>query len=197
LACEKIKASPLQVKDSNKRIFNVDRHIGLAITGRIPDGMIVLERARKEAENYKEFFGIPITGRILTERIANYIHAHTLYGQFRPFGVNITIVSHDNNEDFLYAIDNTGVFRRYYAVATGKGKQIAKTMLEKIGRNQDCRQNLEMIAKTIVSAHEEFKEKTYEFEASWISDETHHQHVFVDFTLREELKNKAEEELDE
>lgn len=197
LASEKIKKSPLQVIDSNKRIFNVDKHIGFAITGRLPDGLVVLERARKEAENYRDFFGLPITGKILTERISNYIHAHTLYGQFRPFGIAITIASFDKGQHFLYMIDNSGIFRKYYGVATGKGKQVAKTFLEKIDRTKTCKENLLMVSKGIVSAHEEFKEKTYEFEASWICEESGNKHVFIQRGIREQMRVKAEEELDE
>ena len=197
LACEKIKRSPLQVIDSNKRIFNVDKHIGLVITGRLPDGLVVLERARKEAENYRDFFGLPITGRILTERISNYIHAHTLYGQFRPFGIAITIASYDNGKYFLYMIDNSGVYRKYFGVATGKGKQIAKTYLEKIDRTKTCKDNLFMVSKAVVHAHEEFKEKTYEFEASWICSDSHGKHVFINREVREDMRQKAEDELDE
>ncbi len=74
----------------------------MGITGRIPDGHIVIQRARKEAEGYLENYGINITGAILTERIANYIHAHTLYGNYRPLGVTMTVASHDNGKSYLY-----------------------------------------------------------------------------------------------
>lgn len=34
----------------------------MAISGRLPDGMVIVERARKEAESYKANFGVPISG---------------------------------------------------------------------------------------------------------------------------------------
>lgn len=83
--------------------------------------MVVVERARKEAESYKENFGIPITGQILTERLANFIHAHTLYGQFRPLGVEILIASRDADKNFLFKIENNGNFKGYFGVTSGKG----------------------------------------------------------------------------
>lgn len=62
LASEKIKASKLQAKSSDRRIFSVDEHIGLGICGRVPDGMIILNRARMECEGYWRNYGIPISG---------------------------------------------------------------------------------------------------------------------------------------
>lgn len=52
LATEKIRASRLQAKSSDRRIFSVDDHIGIGICGRIPDGKVIVSRARVEAENY-------------------------------------------------------------------------------------------------------------------------------------------------
>ena len=163
MAAENIKRSPLQVRDSNKRILNVEKHIGIAISGRLSDGMVVVERARKEAESYKNNFGIPISGQILTERIANFMHAYTLYGYFRPLGVEILVASRDRGKNFLFKIENTGNFKGYFGVTAGKGNQTAKTYLEKADRTKSCQDNMKNVALAIAAAHEEFKEKTYEF----------------------------------
>ncbi len=197
LACEKIKRSPLQVRDSNKRIFSIDTHIALAVCGRLADGMIVVKRARSEAESYKESFGIPITGTILTERIANYIHAHTLYGNYRPLGISVVIASRDNNKNFLYRIENSGAFKGYFGCTAGKGHQVAKNYLEKIDRTKSCKEALDLVALSIVAAHEEFKEKTFEFEVSWIVEENNYKHKYLDWEQRVKLKDEAEEKLDE
>jgi 20S proteasome subunit alpha 7 len=53
LATEKIIGSKLQAKSSDRRIFSVDEHIGVGICGKITDGMIVVQRARIECENYR------------------------------------------------------------------------------------------------------------------------------------------------
>lgn len=97
LAAEKNLLSKLQCKSSDQRIFTVEQDIGLGIQGRIPDGMIVLSRARSECENYKDNFGVPIPGEILAERLANFVHAHTLYGAYRPLGCEIFLSCKDAN----------------------------------------------------------------------------------------------------
>lgn len=62
LASEKIRSSRLQAKNSDKRIFSVDSHVGVAICGRVPDGMVIVSRARHECEGYRKSFGVPISG---------------------------------------------------------------------------------------------------------------------------------------
>ena len=197
LGCEKIKQSPLLVKDSNRRIFNIETHIGMAICGRISDGMNVMYRAREEAEQYKINFGIPISGAVLAERVANYVHAYTLYGAYRPFGATFLIASMDNGKPHLYKIENSGAMRGYFGCSDGKGKQVAKNEIEKVSREEFCDQALVKVAKAIVKAHEEFKEKTYEFEASWVGSHTGGSHELIDWNLRNELRKQAEDELDE
>ena len=114
--------SRLLVKDSNRRIFNIDRHIGMVviilfdqiICGHIPDGKNVVNRARREAQAYRDNYGTPITGKVLTERVAGYVHAHTLYSYYRNLGVGIMIATYDNGKYSLFSIDNTGNFYVMY-----------------------------------------------------------------------------------
>ena len=83
----------METADGNHRIFNIDKHIGLAICGRLPDGKNVVSRARKECDGYRDNFGRNLPGPILADRLANYIHAHTCYGQFRPLGIAVFLAS--------------------------------------------------------------------------------------------------------
>ena len=92
LATEKILVSKLQAKSSDRRIFAVDEHIIIGICGWIPDGMLVISRARMECENSRSNFGVPISGQILTQRLANFVHAHTLYGSYRPLGCELFVI---------------------------------------------------------------------------------------------------------
>jgi len=197
LACEKIRQSPLLVKDANKRIFNIETHIGIAICGRVPDGMIVIERAREEAEQYRTNFGVPISGAVLAERVANFVHAYTLYGAYRPFGATFFLASYDEGKPYLYKIENSGSVIGYFGCTDGKGKQVAKTELEKVERDENVETALAKVARAIVRAHEEFKEKTYEFEASWVGAFNQGRHAIIEYEKRSELRKQAEDELDE
>ena len=37
------------------------------------------------------------------------MHAHTLYGAIRPFGVSVILASYENDEPKLFAIEPSGV----------------------------------------------------------------------------------------
>ncbi len=62
---------------------------------------------------------------------------------------------------------------------------------------QGTEEDLKKVAKAIVSAHEEFKEKTYEFEVSVISEQSQFKHRVIEYSLRETLRRNAEEEIEE
>ena len=49
------------------------------------------------------------------------MHAHTLYGQFRPLGIDILIASRDSGQSYLFKIEPSGSFRGYFGVSSGKG----------------------------------------------------------------------------
>eukprot|EP00961_Rhodomonas_salina_P237008 3203521-Rhodomonas_salina.5 len=51
---------------------------GLAVSGLLADGRQLVNRARDEAASYKEFYGEPIPGRVLAERLAGFVHAYTM-----------------------------------------------------------------------------------------------------------------------
>jgi 20S proteasome subunit alpha 7 len=70
----------------------------------------VLNRARKEAQGYRENYGIPITGKVLVERLAMYVHAHTMYGSYRPLGVGIIVATCDEKDYSLFMVDPSGSY---------------------------------------------------------------------------------------
>jgi len=106
--------SRLLKEDSNRVIFHIENHIGCVLTGNIPDGKNVIHRAKQEADSYRDNYGIPITGRVLVERMSMYIHAHTLYGAYRPLGTGMIIAACDDGVFTLYMVDPSGA---YYVAA--------------------------------------------------------------------------------
>ena len=59
-AVEKIVESKLYEKSANKRIFKIDRHIGMAVSGLLADGRALVDRAANEAAAYRADFGSSI-----------------------------------------------------------------------------------------------------------------------------------------
>lgn len=93
-------------------------------------------------------------------------------------------------------IDPSGTVRGYYGCAVGKGKQNAKTEVEKLDlSSMTCRELVKEVAKVIYSVHDEVKDKHFELELSWIGKETRGTHQLVPQELYEEAKKFAEESL--
>lgn len=76
---EKLVISKMLVENSNRRSFPVDRHAGVAIAGVAADGRAIVNRAMAEASQYKSFYGDPIPGHVLAERLGTYVHVFNLY----------------------------------------------------------------------------------------------------------------------
>ena len=128
------QVSKMLVAGSNRRIFGLDSHAGIAVTGLSADGRQLVNRAREEAQSYADSYGSKVVPSILANRLALYMHYFTLHASLRPFGSTALIAAFD--EDLktpeLYMMEPSGVCFRYFGCAAGKGAQAAKTELEKV-----------------------------------------------------------------
>lgn len=131
-AVEKIVTSKLYEAGTNKRIFNIDQHVGMAVSGLISDARQIVEIARSEASSYKSQYGIGIPLKYLNERVSMYMHAYTLYSAVRPYGCSVILGAYEHDGPAMYMIDPSGVSYGYYGCAVGKAKQSAKTEIEKL-----------------------------------------------------------------
>lgn len=197
LGVEKIITSKMLVQGStgNRRIQSVDVHAGVAMCGLAADARQIVNKAREEAANYRSFYGSPIPGNVLAERLAMDVHMHTLYWYLRPYGASVLVASYDDKGPQLYMIEPSGVYYRYHGVAIGKGKQGAKTELEKVDfKSVTCRQAVKEIARIIYYLHDEVKDKPFELELTWVCDESGRKHTLVPEELRQEAIKYAVEE---
>lgn len=199
-------AKPLQHKmlleSSGKRIHSVDTGAGVAMTGFIPDGRQVVNRAREEAASYLETYGSTVPPKILAERMAHYMHYFTLHGSLRPFGASCLLAAYDEDtkEHSLYMVEPNGVAYSFYACAAGKGRQPAKTELEKLDLHKSpitTAEAVKQISRIIYMLHDESKDKPFELEMSWVSAESEWKHVGVPLSVKEESVKWAKEQLEE
>jgi 20S proteasome subunit alpha 7 len=206
LGVEKYMHSVLQVPDTNPATYTIDTHIGAIISGKIPDGRNVIQRAIGEAEGYRNNYGVPIPTHILAQRISSYYQVHTCYHGARPLGCAIILAGHDgakdalnqnNGKDSLYMIEPSGKVYGYKACTSGKNRQITRPELEKGDfASKTCREALPLVSKMLSMGNKDAREKRFEFEASWICSETNRVHKSIDKLLRNDAKQWAEEEIE-
>ena len=68
-AVEKIVTSKLYEKGANRRIFNIDTHVGMATAGVIADSRCIADIASDEAATYRSDYGSPIPLSFLLQRL--------------------------------------------------------------------------------------------------------------------------------
>lgn len=198
MAVEKLIVSTLHERNSNMRIFNIDRHIGIAIAGLLADARHIVEIARDEAASYRSEYGCTIPLKYLTQRVSMYMHQYTLYGALRPFGASVLLSSYIEEKAELFMIDPSGVSWGYNACAIGKAKQAAKTEIEKIDFSKiTCKEALKEAAKIIYTVHDEVKDKTFDLQLSWVGKESDSRHGLVSEELKVEAEDYAKQSMED
>eukprot|EP00271_Cylindrocystis_brebissonii_P014592 TRINITY_DN35990_c0_g1_i1.p1 TRINITY_DN35990_c0_g1~~TRINITY_DN35990_c0_g1_i1.p1 ORF type:complete len:252 (+),score=47.98 TRINITY_DN35990_c0_g1_i1:143-898(+) len=192
MGVEKLIVSKMLVEGSNRRIHAVDRHVGIAMAGLVADGRQVVNRGRAEANGYKSQYGDPIPIKVLCDRLASYVHLFTLYWWTRPCGASVIIGGYDQEGPQLYMVEPSGVSYKYFGTAIGKGRQAAKTEIEKLKlKEMTCREGVKAVAKIIYSVHDEAKDKAFELELGWACEESNRLYQRVPDALFEEAKAAA------
>jgi 20S proteasome subunit alpha 7 len=183
------------------------------------DGRQIVNRAVEECTNYKEyadlrahirwynaigilfhpckfcrFYGEPMPGHVLAERLGAYLHLFNLYGYLRPFGTAHLMATRDEfNGHALFLLETSGVANRFYGTAVGKHRQAAKTEIEKLDLNTlTCREALQHVAKMFVTQRDDAK--PYDLEMGWLTEENGwvYQAVPIEMVKQAEAAAKAQ-----
>ena len=127
-----LKRQPGNLSGFQKKIIEVDDHIGVAISGLTSDARVLSRYMRNECLNHKYVFNTPmITGR-LVRKVADKSQVHTQQAGRRPYGVGLLVIGYDaSSGPHLYETCPSGNFYDYKAQALGSRCQSAKTYLEK------------------------------------------------------------------
>ncbi|KCV68430.1 hypothetical protein H696_04724 [Fonticula alba] len=197
LGVEKLIVNKLAYAPANKRIYHVGENIGVAAAGLLADARALVSRFREEYDHFKEFNSTVITGRVLCGRVARFAHAYTLHSSVRPFGVTALLASHSKeNGPELFMIEPSGVAMRYFACAAGKGRQAARTELEKLDWMQlTAVEAVTHVIRILHIAHESNKEKPFDIDVSWICEQSDYKHEFVPDHIFQEAQRAALEAL--
>jgi 20S proteasome subunit alpha 7 len=188
---------------SYKRIHTCDSHIGVASTGFLPDARVLVQRTVEEAADWQEQYGGKIPPHVLAERLGSYVHYFTLHGALRPFGAAAVIAGFDEDtkECSLQLLEPNGAPYSYFGVATGKGKQAAKTELEKLNFHKTpipADEAVKQILRILHLLHREQKDaKPIEVEVSWICEASGWKHQPVPKDILKQAEEWAKEQLEE
>ena len=102
----------LIVPESIEKVFEVDEHLGAAISGMIADGHALIGKAQVSAQQYRITYNDPADIVLLIKEISAEMQAFTQYGGARPYGVSILFGGIKSDKPMLYMLEPSGIFFR-------------------------------------------------------------------------------------
>jgi 20S proteasome subunit alpha 6 len=146
-----------------EKVFKIDDHCGIAISGLTADARVLAEYMRMECLNHKYVFDGPMNVGRLVAQIGDKAHDKTLWSGKRPYGVGLLVQGweEDQQRATVYETSPTGDYFEYIAFSIGDRSQPARTYLERHFESFYDTQGQEALIKHAVTAlHAAFKQDT-------------------------------------
>jgi len=121
--------SVLMDGDSIDKIFQVDEHIGVAISGLHADSRALINYARVQAQSFRLTYDEPARLNMLVKTIADMKQIYTQYGGIRPFGCALFFIGIDAAGTQIFTTSPSGIYRSFKAYAIGTGEASAREYL--------------------------------------------------------------------
>ena len=122
--------SILMDADSIDKIFQVDEHIGVAISGLHADSRALINYARVQAQSFRLTYDEPVRLNMLVKSIADMKQMYTQYGGIRPFGCALFFIGIDASGTQIFTTSPSGIYRSFKAYALGSGEASARDFLK-------------------------------------------------------------------
>lgn len=130
LSAERKKTNRLVEKGSVEKVFQIDKHIGIAAAGLIADARVLIDKARIKAQTNRLRYDEVMSVESLAEEIGDIKQAHTQTGGVRPYGTKFLIGGVGETGPHLFETDPSGAIAEYNAHAIGGGAEKAIDVLE-------------------------------------------------------------------
>lgn len=129
LAAQIKVASTLMDGDSIDKLFQVDEHIGVAISGLHADARALINHARIQAQSFRLTYDEPVRLNMLAKAIADLKQQYTQFGGVRPWGCALFFIGIDASGTQIYTTSPSGIYRSFKAYAIGTGEASAREYL--------------------------------------------------------------------
>ncbi len=116
--------------DSIDKIFQVDQHIGVAISGLHADSRTLINYARIQAQSFRLTYDEPVRLNMLAKSIADLAQQYSQFGGIRPFGCALFFIGIDTLGTHIFTTSPSGIYRSFKAYALGNGEANAREYLK-------------------------------------------------------------------
>lgn len=132
LATEKRSTSSLLLAPKHgEKIFRIDSHLLVIVSGLSADANYLVEYLRKRAQDYKYTFNSNIPLQQITEELCDLKQSYTQSGGMRPFGSAFIFVGWDRLQGFqIYTTDPSGNMSSWRAIAQGSNEENSNNLLQ-------------------------------------------------------------------
>jgi proteasome alpha subunit len=122
---------PTKLMDADEidKIFQVDEHIGVAISGLHADSRTLIDYARVQAQSFRLTYDEPVRMSLLVKDVADVMQQYTQYGGIRPWGCALFFIGIDTDGTQVYTASPSGIYRSFKAYAMGNGEATAREYL--------------------------------------------------------------------
>eukprot|EP00519_Triparma_laevis_P004616 CAMPEP_0182497046 /NCGR_PEP_ID=MMETSP1321-20130603/5592_1 /TAXON_ID=91990 /ORGANISM="Bolidomonas sp., Strain RCC1657" /LENGTH=258 /DNA_ID=CAMNT_0024700809 /DNA_START=54 /DNA_END=830 /DNA_ORIENTATION=- len=141
-----LKRSVNEMSSHQKKIMEIDSHMGIAIAGLTADARSLAKWMRNECLNHKYVYGESMPSKRLCDDLADRHQRTTQTYVRRPYGVGLLVGAYDEaTGPHLYQTCPSGNVYEYFATSIGARSQSAKTYLEKHYEGFDNTEKEELI----------------------------------------------------
>lgn len=130
LCANETPESELEDPEYFRKIFQLDDHVGAAISGLSSDARVLISQSRVYCQSNKLLYDEPVDIEILARRIGDLAQVYTQHAGVRPFGVSTILAGIDNTGSRILTTDPSGAYRGYKATAVGRKSEDANRLLE-------------------------------------------------------------------
>ncbi len=115
--------------DAIDKIFQVDEHIGVAISGLHADSRALINYSRVQAQSFRLTYDEPVRLNMLAKSIADLTQQYSQFGGIRPFGCALFFIAIDAEGSQIYTVSPSGIYRSFKSYAIGTGEASAREYL--------------------------------------------------------------------
>jgi len=125
------KRAQSELATHQQKIFKIDDHMAIGISGLTADARVLAEYMRNECLNHRYVFDAPMQVGRLVAQVADKSQQKTQNASKRPYGVGLLVAGCDENGPHIFETCPSGNCFEYYAMAIGGRSTSARTYLEK------------------------------------------------------------------
>ena len=126
-----LKRASSELSAYQKKVINIDDHIGITISGLTADARILSRYMRTECLNYKYSHDTQLPLNRLISQLGNKMQLCTQRYDRRPYGVGLLVAGYDDQGAHVYQTCPSANFYDCKAMSIGARSQSARTYLEK------------------------------------------------------------------